>query len=46
MVEADKKFQQFYFQEAYDDYIKAIDGYMEVIKETKDDKNLQSHLKQ
>mmetsp|Transcript_32567 Transcript_32567/g.31804 ORF Transcript_32567/g.31804 Transcript_32567/m.31804 type:complete len:112 (+) Transcript_32567:94-429(+) len=45
MLEADKNFQQFYYNDAHKQYIQSIEGYMEVLKITTDDKNYQSYLK-
>jgi hypothetical protein len=39
MVKADKNYDQFYYKEAHAQYIKSIEGFMQLLKITQDDVN-------
>ncbi|CDW76465.1 atpases of the aaa+ class [Stylonychia lemnae] len=45
LVQGDKNFEQFYFKEAHTIYISAIEGFIEIMKMTKDDANFQDYIK-
>jgi hypothetical protein len=46
MIKADKTYDNFIFKDAHALYIQSIEGYMELLKITKDDANFQVWVKQ
>ena len=45
MLKADKTYDNYIFKDAHLLYIKAIEGYMELLRMTKDDPNFQNWVK-
>ena len=45
MTDADTSYNQFLFAEAHSEYLVALDGFMHLMKITKDDANFQAYLK-
>ena len=46
MLQGDNEFKQFYYKDAHSNYVQAIEGYMNLMKQTQDDPNFQNFLRE